>query len=186
MLSGMKALLLAVVLVTALACPVLAEDPDFAKLKQNYQAAVERAKKPLDTTYASELKKLLEKQTKAGKLDDARATMEELEALTGEKVVDTSANASFKDFEKLIVGTSWKHVAGSISSFKKDGTGTKEERGEKRTFLWRILEPGVVEVSGNLNADNSPRKFIFKIISRREGFYGDSLETATMPLTPVN
>ena len=56
---------------------------ELGKLRESYTKAVERATAPVKATYITELKKLMEKQTKAGNLDGALAVKSELETQTG-------------------------------------------------------------------------------------------------------
>ena len=73
------------ILVTIFAASALyAEQPndELGKLRESYTKALERAAAPLTVTYIAELKKLIEKHTKAGNLDAALAARTELEAVS--------------------------------------------------------------------------------------------------------
>jgi hypothetical protein len=72
----MPRILLASILLSALAS---ADEPDkLAKLRDSYDAAVQRATAPITKTYVTELEKLKSEFTKAAKLEDALAVSEEL------------------------------------------------------------------------------------------------------------
>jgi hypothetical protein len=102
---------LALVLVLASAISVNAEDPEFAKLQKIQRDAITKAVTPINEGYVRELRKLLEKQTKAGKLDDAKVTMEEIEKVTGAKedaptgVAKGEFGESDREFVKFVIGT---------------------------------------------------------------------------------
>lgn len=176
---------IALVLVLASAAVAYAEDPEFAKLQKIQRDAIAKAVTPINEGYVRELRKLLEKQTRAGKLDDAKVTMEEIENLTGSKDI-ASDSGSDREFEKSVIGTTWKHVAGSTITFKKGGVGVKAERGQEWPLVWRTLQGNIIEATGNFNADGSRRTFFYRIINRREAYYGDAADAATAPLVYVN
>ncbi len=50
---------------------LFAADPDLARLQKSYDEAKKRALAPLQTTYQTELQKLMEQHTKAGRLEAA-------------------------------------------------------------------------------------------------------------------
>lgn len=54
---------------------------ELGKLRENYTRAIERATSPIKSTYVLELKKLMERHTKAGNLDAALEVKAELEAV---------------------------------------------------------------------------------------------------------
>lgn len=56
---------------------------DLSALRDNYEKALERAAEPVKATYLEELKKLMDRQTRAGDLDAAIATRTEIQTLTG-------------------------------------------------------------------------------------------------------
>lgn len=162
-----------------------AEDADFARLQKSYQAAIQKANEPINRTYVAELRKLLEKQTKAGSLAEAQVTMDEIAAVMGGKGGDTAPTTSDKEFEKFVIGTTWKHTMGSTVTFKKGGEGVKEDGNQSWPLVWRIQPPNIVEATGNLNPDGSRRTFYYRIISKKEAYYGNSLDATTMPLVYV-
>jgi hypothetical protein len=174
----------AIALVLSLVCvvPVLA-DPELDKLQTSYKNAVERAVKPINTTYEAELRKLLAKQTAAKDLEAAKATLEEIQKLTGEDEARSLSTVSDKETERMVVGRTWKLQGGSTYSFRKSGEGTRLELGKEKPFLWRVVSPGLVRVSGNLNPDGSERVFFFRLVSLREGYYGNDEASQTMTLT---
>ncbi|OAI56611.1 hypothetical protein AYO49_03920 [Verrucomicrobiaceae bacterium SCGC AG-212-N21] len=179
----LTALASAAVLVAVVESRCLAEEPDFKKLQTSYKAAVDRAMTPINQTYVAELKKLLEKQTKAGKLDDARATMDEIETVTGEKVEKPIVDVSDKEFEKLVVGRTWVHVMGSKYIFKKDGEGYRMQGSVKTPFIWRVHSPNLVEVTGRLADDGGFKTWYNRILSLKEAYYGHTPTQTTLKLT---
>ena len=65
----------------------LADEADkLSMLTQRYEAAIERSVTPLRAAYLAELEALKVEYTKAGKLEDAIAVAEELEAVAGRSV----------------------------------------------------------------------------------------------------
>jgi hypothetical protein len=173
---------LALVLVLASAVSVNAEDPEFAKLQKIQRDAITKAVTPINEGYVRELRRLLEKQTRAGKLDDAKVTMEEIEKIEGVDESKSITSESHKDLEKLVVGRGWKMVGGSKYNFKKDGEGVREYNGEKTTFIWRASSPNMVEVTGKLGSGGTFRTFYFKLISLKEGYYGDTPDKTDLAL----
>lgn len=179
----MKRTILAIALASFV--PAYAEDPEFAKLQKIQRDAIAKAVTPINEGYVRELRKLLERQTKAGKLDEAKVTMEEIGVITGKDESATASTTSDKDFEKFVIGTTWKHVAGSTVTFKKGGAGVKEEGNKEWPIVWRIHPPNIIEATGNFNADGSQRTFFYRIISKKESYYGDTADGATAPLVYV-
>jgi hypothetical protein len=57
------------------------EPPELPRLRGSYEAAVQRALKPLHEAYRNELDKLRDSYTKAGKLDEALAIVAELKVI---------------------------------------------------------------------------------------------------------
>lgn len=56
---------------------------DLSALRANYEKALERAAEPVKATYLEELKKLMDRQTRAGDLDAAIATRTEIQSVSG-------------------------------------------------------------------------------------------------------
>jgi len=97
----MKNFLLSLTLSTAIiASASLAQQPndELARLHENYGKAIERATAPITATYITELKKLIEKHTKAGNLDAALAARTALESVntvaTSQAPFDGAASTS--------------------------------------------------------------------------------------------
>lgn len=79
-----------------LSSSLFAQQPndELSKLRESYVKAVERVTSPVKATYLTELKKLMEKQTKAGNLDGALAVKSELETLTGASTAAASPDST--------------------------------------------------------------------------------------------
>ncbi len=78
-------------MITILRYPVLAafllslspcSGDELTDLRDSYQKALQRAAEPVRATYIEELKKLMDRQTRAGDLDGAIATRAEIQGLT--------------------------------------------------------------------------------------------------------
>lgn len=81
--GGFRALMgcLIVSMLIALPCAASEEPQELVELNDAYQRAQERALEPLKVTYLSQLRLLLEKLTKQGKLDDALMVKNKLEGV---------------------------------------------------------------------------------------------------------
>ncbi|OAI56610.1 hypothetical protein AYO49_03915 [Verrucomicrobiaceae bacterium SCGC AG-212-N21] len=180
----MKRPLTALVLAAFVVSPSFSEDADFTRLKQNYKAAADRAVAPINQTYLAELRKLLERQTKASDLDGARITMEEIEKITAAKD-DKAVSPAVRDIEKLVTGRTFKHVGPSTAEFKRGGEGVKIEGAQRIPFVWRVTAPGMVEAVGAFNPDGTHRTFYYKFNSLRDATYGDTPDATNMKLTLV-
>ena len=159
------------------ASSLLAEpsDDEVAKLRESYTKAVERATAPLTATYIAELKKIMEKHTKAGNLDAALAARKEIESLSlagrapsgsssGLATTDSTAipatsktrlsTAEKKRIESYFVGKTWATLGPNGSEitelqyFARNGTGARKVNDVVTTNLkWAIGDDGIVKVT---------------------------------------
>ncbi|SKB01785.1 hypothetical protein SAMN02745166_03458 [Prosthecobacter debontii] len=150
-----------------------AADEELIQLRQRYQDAVERATKPLEATYTAELRKLLDKQTKAGKLDEAVAVRKELETLNVSVVEPKSSpfqgenaakaftpgepggrlsRAQLKIIESRIIDRYWTYKQDRQDGyyFFKDGLGIRYlPDSERPRVTWKVLVNGEVFIQGS-------------------------------------
>lgn len=132
-------------------------DADLSKLKEAYSNAIERATAPITSTYQTELKKLLDRLTKEGKLDAALQVRAELEALTGETKDTPTPPANetgrltrgeTKVIEDRIINKYWARPDGTDGYyFLKDGNGHRVMGTADNPILWKIDESGTVVVN---------------------------------------
>lgn len=73
---------LVVLLALSVSCFAAEPPKELTALKENFAKALERTTKPLQSAYETELRKLIEKHTKAGEFDAAVAVKTELEGKT--------------------------------------------------------------------------------------------------------
>ncbi len=171
----MKRLLLLIFICSASSLLAQQSNDEISKLRESYTKAVERATEPLKATYVAELKKLMEKHTKAGNLDAALAARNEIESISspvaassGPDSSRTASNAvvnpdapksklspSYKKIlESYFVGKTWAVLWDErpdhreLLYFSKNGKGARK-LGDKveTTLIWSIEEDGTVFVS---------------------------------------
>ena len=155
-------------LALAAASLVCAQQPQLpdraAKLKESYQAAVDRATQPLTATFLTELKKLKLEFTKSGDLQGALAIEAEINRLDSLKApgvppMGSASPATAKrlkalktpeEFTQWLANTKWRAATGKGLNFKADGKSfafvdekTKQETGT--AYPITILEIGIVE-----------------------------------------
>jgi hypothetical protein len=107
---------------------------DAIRLKRTFQQASERALQPLRERYASDLKRLLDSYTRAGKLAEALAIKNELDSIATAPATESAAS-----FERRLLGTKWSWADTFSFEFI---TGGKATRGG---FTWKCVKPLVVE-----------------------------------------
>ncbi len=162
---------------------LLLADPDLDRLRASYEAALERAAAPVRRSYEAELRKLMDRQTKAAKLDAALATKAELEKLAdkpgaaadGEAVHVTGAKA----MEPLFIDKTWQTPAGSNFTFRKDGTCLRQFNTTQAVVKWRTHGPNAIEVIGSTPAETR----YFRFVSPTEAYYGEK-DSITTPVRP--
>ncbi len=123
-------------------CAVCAADPDLGRLQKSYDEAKKRVLVPLQTTYQTELQKLLEQHTKAGKLDAAIEVKAELERLAEERsqpvsVAEQSTESALR--KKLIKGRFiffFSPPRSKLMTFS--GNGKIDEGGAVSEFKWKL------------------------------------------------
>lgn len=167
-------LYLAVTLVLAFMAVGHAADSELTRLKQAYDEASTRVLTPIKATYERELAKLLDKQTKAGKLTEAVETKAELDHLKSDgQKTGGSLEADWKStLEKLFVGRTWQTALGTTFELKKNGTGIKQIGSNKTPIAWRLVDPDVVEVSGEKDASGQVPLWFLRFVSREEAYIG--------------
>src|SRR5688572_1624465 len=116
-------------------------DPELDRLAASYQTAIDRATDPIRRSYEAELRKLLERQTKSGKLDAAIETKAALEKLTGKPEVvagESQPAAITKDIMAFFVDKTWAAPKGTRFTFRSSRICVREFDGEKVTLRWRV------------------------------------------------
>ncbi|MBX7211328.1 MAG: hypothetical protein K1X78_23675 [Verrucomicrobiaceae bacterium] len=142
-----------------------ASELDF--LRQNYRKAIDRATKPLTETYVAELKKLLDRHTKAGKLDQALEVRKELEGISApepqamavapdasDKPKKRISTSERKDIESWILNKTWRVAypsgGGETLYFAKDGKAGRMTGDIVDAFMpafkWTIEDDGTIKV----------------------------------------
>lgn len=184
----MNKLVSLVVLLTAI--HMAHADPEMARLKASYEAAVERSVAPLRATYEKELLKLMEKHTKAGDLTSALEVKEEIEKLTGKPVLTataapsgTGAVARPKVLEPYFVGKTWRTPTGTNFTFREDGTGERQFGNDKSAFKWKQRGRDMVEAIGPGTSGGPDRSWFFRFESLEKAFYGSEKDTTDAKLT---
>jgi len=125
----------------ALSAPPAANDsaklPEEAnRLKQNFRQAAERAVQPLRERYIADLKRLLDQTTRAGKLEDALAIKNEIEAVSA----GTGAAAdTVAEFERQLMGVKWTWNGAFTFEFQPDG------KSSGRGLTWKTVRPYTIE-----------------------------------------
>jgi len=107
-----------------------------AQLKRTFEQASERALQPLRTRYIADLKRLLDQETRSGRLEQAAAIKEELEAVPGGAIPSVDGIA---EFEKKFVGLKWVWNGSYNMSFEWGG------KTEGRQFSWKSVAPYRIE-----------------------------------------
>jgi hypothetical protein len=180
------ALLFIPLLVTSVGSLSNAADPEVARLKTSYQVALDRAVAPLKTSYEQELRKLIDRLTKAGNLPGALEAKTELEALTGKPEAESgktaNAPASQKATERFFVSKTWKTPTGTSITFDKDGTGFRQFGKDKTSLIWRQIEGGLIETTLQVTQGGSVRNMYFRFVSNSEGYFGDAQDSVTKKL----
>jgi hypothetical protein len=170
-------------LLLAAKATVLAIDPEISKLKESYEAAVERAVAPLKATYERELRKVLERQTKAGNLAAANEANAELEKLVG-KISSPAApdekSPPEKPKERYFVKHTWSTSGGTQFSFLDGGAAYRQYGDEKSALIWKIDEDGLVVAT---SSDPGSQICYFRFLSANEAYFGLSKEKMNQKLT---
>jgi len=97
---------------------------DALAAKKNYQQDIQRVIQPFRDRYIANLKVLLDRATRAGKLEDALAIKNELDAVSKSTAVSTETP---EEFENKLVGTTWSW-----------GTSS-------RLMKWKAVQPYTVD-----------------------------------------
>lgn len=112
-----------------------------AQLKRAYEQASERAIQPIRARYVADLKRLLDQETRSGRLEQAAAIKQELETLPGGTIPGgtNTSDDSVAEFEKRFVGLKWVWNGSYNMSFEWGG------KTEGRHFSWKSIGPYKVE-----------------------------------------
>jgi hypothetical protein len=153
-------------------------DPEVDRLRTAYDAAVARAIAPLREAYERELRKLMDSQTRSGKLDAALAAKEELEKLTMQAVgEERQSSTPAKDSEAFFVGKSWQNPTGTVFTFNQNGDCSREHSGTRSVGLWR-RRGSIVESTGKVPQDIR----FFRFVSATEAYVGNTRDDVNTPL----
>jgi hypothetical protein len=182
----MKTSLLFIFVATSVSSLSRAADPEVAKLKASYQIAVDRVVSPLKVSYEQELRKLVERLTKAGNLQGALEAKTELEALTGrpqgEPEKTANAPGSQKAIDRFFINKTWKTPTGTSFTFEKDGTGFRQFGKDKTSLIWRQIEGGLIEITLQVTQGGDVRNMYFRFLSNSEGYFGVAQDSVTKKL----
>src|SRR5215208_5748415 len=131
-------------------------DADLDRVKTTFDAEINRITATARRNYETELRKLLERQTKAANLNAALETRMELEKLTGKKEGAAAAKHETlaKEIETVAFEKTWQAPKGTKFTFRKSGTCVREFENKKTLLKWRPRGPDVIELSGDTPADN--------------------------------
>lgn len=153
-----------------------AADPELERLKASYDTAVERAITPIKATYEKELRKLLERQTKAGNLAVANEINAELESLNGKAAGSSPEDkpTSTKSIERFFVNKTWMTTGGTSFTFQKVGAGYRQDKNVKTALIWRLTDNDIVEATAEVPSEGKTRNTYFRFVSAIEAYYGDS------------
>ncbi len=130
------------------------------RLKSTYNETVEHAVKPIRERYVSDLKRLLDDYTKAGKLDQALAIKQEIGSMerSGGDSTETA-----EQFQHRLENTSWLWNDDPKGKFTFLPDGATKGWGGR--FKWTVTKPFVVETDkGTIEFDHA----LLKGVSRRE------------------
>lgn len=110
---------------------------DGARLQRAYQMATRQAIEPLRQRYLTDLKRLLDQTSRAGKLEEALAIKAEVDAAsTG----TASATDTPGEFERRLIGTTWMWSGAFRFSFAAEGKTSGD-----RKFTWKTVKPFTIE-----------------------------------------
>ena len=177
----MKTILKYILLFGLIVSPICADD--FDVLKSQYDSAINRVVEPINKTYETKLKSVLEKASREGDVQLIEKITEELKKLQTSKE-EASIPSTNRDLERLFVGKAYKTPCGTTFHFEKNGAGWKTTGTDKTTFLWKIIDNGIVEYTGRVTS-NSPLGVEYIKFGKKETFIGKSLNNINVPLTLV-
>ena len=144
---------------------------DFIVLQTKYNKAINKVTEPINKVYVQELKKLLDKETKSGHLEEVLKITEELKKFS---VTDNIA----PDIKlSLFLRKKWVSNLGTVYTFNKDLTGEKEYFGKKSPFTWKTTVDDFVEM------EDSGKVRFFKFITRYKGVYGETRDVLDKTLS---
>ena len=118
------------------AVPVKLPD-EAARLQRAYQMAVKQAIEPLRQRYLTDLKRVLDQTSRAGKLEDALAIKTEVDAASAGTA---SATDTPGEFERRLIGTTWMWSNAFKFTFAAEGKTSGE-----RKFTWKTVKPFTIE-----------------------------------------
>ena len=156
--------------------------PKALKLKQSYEAAIQRATSPITKTYIAELNKLKTEYTKAADLQGAIAIESEIKQFEGATQSTQTATLptakrlkslkTIEEFTAWITGSMWSNEDGESLSFEPSQYIAK----------WKDSVPGT-RPSPYATTITEVGKVNFKYTNGDEGFLiiSDDLKTCTVP-----
>ncbi len=156
---------------------------DLDELQTRYNVAVERAVAPINKVYVDELRKLLERESKMGNLEEVAKITLELKNVIPQKEGVIRDNS---DLEKLFVDKKWKTPFGTTLAFQKNGQGMKTTGADTSPFTWRIIEDNLVEYNGRVTSTAPIKTEYIKFISKKEAYIGRDRNQIVVALTPVD
>jgi hypothetical protein len=162
--------------------PALFADDELDKLRSSYNEAVARATAPLKTTYEKELRKLLQRYTQSGRIEEAALVLQEIQNTeanfgrsTQQQAVPTiTTSYSPAVVERHFVNRVWKTPTGTKFFFEKAGRGKRVFGNDETPIVWRNNSNGLIEATGESTKGGSMRTWYFRFISDTEAYYSES------------
>lgn len=165
--------------------------PELDELRANYQAAMERANRPIMQAYLTQLERQRDAYSRATKLDAANATQAEineikqaLAKLDAAKAIppkSTPPAAVLNSKEQLFVNISWRTPRGSSFHFLPDGKGIRSVGAVQTSFVWHA-RGGVVEATGDSTTGGKKTTWFFRFASNSQAYYGDTRDGINLKL----
>ena len=108
-----------------------------ARLQRAWQMAAKQAIEPLRQRYLTDLKRVLDATSRAGKLEEALAIKAEVDAASAGTA---SATDTVGEFERRLVGTTWLWNDSFKFKFEAEGRSSGD-----RNFIWKTTKPFTLE-----------------------------------------
>lgn len=162
------------------------EAPEFDRLRANYQAAIERATKPLTQSYLIELEKQRGSYARASKLDAANVVQAEINAIKQDAASaelarklqaksPPSQDSTAAPQPHWFAGKTWLTDQKTKWSFNRKGTGEKV-RGHDTIamFTWKLLDSGNLELTELAGAGKPAATTYVHFKNKSEAWFGSS------------
>jgi hypothetical protein len=131
-------------------CALAAEEPkELEAARAAYRQSVERATQPLKTKYLSDLGRLRETYTRAGKLNEALAVENEVRSLTGQSALPMAAVTSEAASKQTI----------TISSREANGTALGPAKKGQRLRVQYVDGEWTTSGGAPVSPDSAPHAF---------------------------